>query len=95
MLSFIGGELVTVPSSHLPAVGKGRIKTRRYSSRRPVRDDDGGGTSEHHASKRPRQTERGGSISAETPDRFFRPPYLITMAQAEAVGVLKGRQLGW
>jgi hypothetical protein len=43
LLSFIGGKLVTVPSLHLPAAGKGRIKTRRYSSRRPVQDDDGAG----------------------------------------------------
>jgi hypothetical protein len=48
----------------VPATGKGRIKTRRYSRVDLAGDDDGGGTSGHHTSERPRQTERGGSISA-------------------------------
>jgi hypothetical protein len=58
-----------------------------------VRDDDGGGTSEHHAPERPRQTERGIAFSALAPRECFRPPHLI--GPAEAAGARQRRELGW
>jgi hypothetical protein len=78
-------------SPRLGAAGA-MLRDRRKGDR-SASDDDGGGTSEHQASERPRQTERCGSISAGAPRGCSRILQLTRTAEA-ARGPMR-REPGW